>query len=468
MSYDDDAELDEELGFLVKNNNMSEDQADIIFNYLDGKSRGKRDQFLMEFIQCDFENRKKLINELLIIAAHTQARGVGNIKATPKDRDIESEDLKSQGRKWVFTSFLIEKPKFDDTKVGYLIYQKEVCPESKREHWQGYVQLKNKCGFRKVQEILNIGKSFVCRQKASKDIDAIKYCMKDASAVPGSRVICGTPMSPGARTDLSKIKGMIEGGASFLDVLEEDYGTAIRLKNGLLYHKQLVDEKKFTRKRDEKPYVICNFGHVTGCGKTYAAEQIDPSSHYKKSDNSVWWPGYNHENVIILDDFQEKKWDREVILKLLDGGRMQVQTKGGYTDICSKTIVITTNDNPLLWDKALKRRINVWNHMVTPYITDGVDPDEIILGAAQKNGIDIKGMKHGCVDHADRIESIMGGCAKSMELMGQYYLEHTTSGAPLVEPIVEDGLARLIKMTAENQAMILGLKTDFPHGKNAA
>lgn len=52
-------------------------------------------------------------------------------------------------RRWLCTSFkdVTEEPKWVEEKLEFLAYQREVCPETKRGHWQIYVEVKTTVTF---------------------------------------------------------------------------------------------------------------------------------------------------------------------------------------------------------------------------------------------------------------------------------------------------------------------------------
>lgn len=99
-----------------------------------------------------------------------------------------------------------------------------------------------------------------------------------------------------------------------------------------------------------------------GVGKSLKARRDYPNA-YKKNQNK-WWDGYQHEEYVILDDFDSKELGHH--LKIwADAYAFIAETKGGALMIRPKAFVITSNYSPddLDWDPkirdAVKRRFKI-------------------------------------------------------------------------------------------------------------
>lgn len=94
-------------------------------------------------------------------------------------------DKSKNYRAWCWTSFEDTIPQFDSSKHKYVCFQREVCPESKREHWQGYTEMLNPCKYRAVSKSLQLpDTTHVEPRKGSRD-SAIEYCKKTESRKEG-------------------------------------------------------------------------------------------------------------------------------------------------------------------------------------------------------------------------------------------------------------------------------------------
>ncbi len=103
----------------------------------------------------------------------------------------------------------------------------------------------------------------------------------------------------------------------------------------------------------------------TGTGKTRAAVSGDDDYCLLHMQKTEWWPGYTGQKRIILDEFCEQ-WPIGRMLNVLDGYRLELPYKGGFTPAAFENVVITTNQNPAEWyllvngphKDALARRID--------------------------------------------------------------------------------------------------------------
>lgn len=88
----------------------------------------------------------------------------------------------NRAKYWLFTSFqeFIYVSQHDD--VSYFITQLERCPDTGRIHWQGYLELKIKSRYSKVQQIIE-DPGANCRQRKGTAAKNKQYCSKDDSAV---------------------------------------------------------------------------------------------------------------------------------------------------------------------------------------------------------------------------------------------------------------------------------------------
>lgn len=146
-------------------------------------------------------------------------------------------------RNWCFTSYIEPKPSYDE--ISYMVYQKERCPTTGREHYQGYVELTNKIRLNRVKEIFNDNTIHLENRKGSQK-QAIDYCTKDKTRVEDCKpVFFGLPKNQGHRTDLDEIYEDIEEGLTAREILRAHRGNALRhinlIRRGLqVYHR--IDE----------------------------------------------------------------------------------------------------------------------------------------------------------------------------------------------------------------------------------
>lgn len=142
------------------------------------------------------------------------ARGnTDTLAETPEKK----EDKKFQSRNWCFTSFEKSEPVWDLGKATkYLIFGKEICPETKRQHWQGYVEFNNAKTISATQKALAIGKAHVESRRGT-PLEAANYCKKD-----GDFKEFGQISNQGERKDLKVVRDEIKAGKSVDEIVMED------------------------------------------------------------------------------------------------------------------------------------------------------------------------------------------------------------------------------------------------------
>lgn len=123
------------------------------------------------------------------------------------------------------------------TKVTFVIYQEEECPESKKRHIQWYIQFASQVEWKKQKEWLTAAGFMTahfeaCRGSSDSNVD---YCSKEESRVPEGRAgkhgelrhVAGAK-GQGSREDIKKLKVAIDGGATWRGLLDDHFGTCAR------------------------------------------------------------------------------------------------------------------------------------------------------------------------------------------------------------------------------------------------
>ena len=240
-------------------------------------------------------------------------------------------------RDYVFTVYDTACPGLnpvpDMDKVNYVIFGREICPDSGRLHLQGYATFPRTLRIKSAQKHLGIGKSWMAIKEGTRD-QARVYCMKD-----GNYEEHGV-FEPLTQTDVFKLP---------LDVIKEDYPLFY-----CRYHRGLEKLKadKGPKWRPVKVHVLWG---PTGCGKTRQVMEMD--NVFKIDPPYTWWDGYTGEKILLIDDYRVGAIPRGMLLNLLDGYRLRLETKGGHTWALWTDVYVTTNFDPDDWEDAVLRRV---------------------------------------------------------------------------------------------------------------
>jgi len=229
---------------------------------------------------------------------------------------------------------------FKKLDLQYIVIGEEICPDTKKLHWQIFFYKKNAST-----------KSAVIKLLKPRHIENIKgtpeqnitYCTKDQKIILERGI---PPKKQGERTDLAELAVMIKENKSLLEIFEKQPGNFLR------YHKSIERAKQlYKTKRNWEMNVIILWG-PPGSGKSRTAYDTHGVDNVYKKMIGKWWDDYNGEEVVLIDDFDP--FDMYDItygfyLQLLDRYPMRVECKGGSYEFCSKTIYITSNHDPNDW-----------------------------------------------------------------------------------------------------------------------
>jgi len=241
------------------------------------------------------------------------------------------------------------------TFVKYGCIGKEVG-ESGTPHLQGYLHM-NKAKalsavIKNLKKVLGTAPHVeICKGSPQANIE---YCSKG-----GDFVEWGERPKQGRRMDLEHAAQMVRDGKRMIEIADEHPGTFIRYHKGIRAYKELHDAEKAADWRDVKCYLLTG---PTGCGKTRHAMESAERVYKIQGSDLQWWDGYEGEEVILIDEYAN---DMKItkLLALLDGYKLRLPVKGGFTYAAWKEVYITTNLKNLHEQagdehrRALERRI---------------------------------------------------------------------------------------------------------------
>lgn len=199
-------------------------------------------------------------------------------------------------------------------------------------HFQGYCELTSRLSFRRITEYFD---NCHIEPRRGTQQQAIDYCRKG-----GVFDTFGEPKIQGDRSDLLHIKSLLDINSSIKTLLDDGViqnAQALRLAQSLLRYTDAP--------RDYKPTVRWFYG-ASGTGKTREARSLLPHAYFKTNVSSRWWPNYDGEEDVIIDDLTPDKYSFIMMLGLLDRYPYQVEDKGTIREFRGRNIIITCTLSP--------------------------------------------------------------------------------------------------------------------------
>jgi len=238
-----------------------------------------------------------------------------------------------------FTSFLVSPPAWNPEKMKYLVYGKEICPKTEKEHWQGCVYFFDKCSLKQAQKFLQIENSHMESVMITDTESCVEYCKKD-----GNFCEFGIKPKSGRRTDLEAVADLI--------IKQELTVDEIIVENPMLYHQygrtfhKLEDLALRKKWRTEMTEGIWYVGK-TGTGKSHKAfEGFNPETHYCLPNDGGWWDGYCGQDTVIINDFRGHIPYNE-LLQIVDKWPYNVRRRCREpAPFISKRVIITSSLSP--------------------------------------------------------------------------------------------------------------------------
>jgi len=244
----------------------------------------------------------------------------------------------------------------------YLVFQQERCPDTGREHFQGFIQLGCQLRFNAVKELFPAG-THLERRRGS-PTQAADYCQKEESRVAGPWTV-GELQGAGKRNDLIECRNAILLGKRGRDLWDDNFTCMAKYHRAMDRYISLCSVP-----RSWKTEVHVYWGDA-GAGKSRKAfdTAVNPYVH----DGSCWFDGYADHADVIIDDYTGSI-QLDVFLKLLDRYPMQVPIKGGYVNWVPRRIFITSNLQPTDWypkatgqqHAAIQRRLDTMEFFSNP------------------------------------------------------------------------------------------------------
>ncbi len=234
----------------------------------------------------------------------------------------------------------------------YIVFQQETGAARdggiQRDHIQGYVMFSGVKTLAGAQTSLGLGNVHMEMRHSPKISDAVNYCKKDSTRRPGCTPYeVGTePMDQGIKRTLAEACELAKtkGYKAVAKEMPEEY---VKYSRGLEKLDNIHGQDRVPRHRDINIIVV--YGN-SGCGKSYFAEHYDEAEDtYPTGDLAqLWLDGYSSERTLVIEEMEGHTPYRQ-LLRLLDGYRYNMPTKGGHIWAHYTTVIITSNNRPEQW-----------------------------------------------------------------------------------------------------------------------
>jgi len=278
----------------------------------------------------------------------------------------------------------------EDEGIHYFLSAEEICPDTKKVHYQSYIEFSKQLSLTAIKKLINDDKANILKCKGNTQQN-IEYCKKgEQTKEEWTRLRSkgpnygknlklyrefGTPKQQGKRTDILELRDHFKQGKRLRDAVLDDSMCRTVAKHPKFAR---MVELMFSKPRSEMTELYIYWG-VTGAGKSHKAQaDAGPDAYYKPlGKDSQWWDGYEQNESIIIEDFRGEI-PLSTLLRLADKYPMRVPVKGGYCNFDSRKIYITSNIDIHEWFNtsqkgydasmaALKRRITKKVHFDLPF-----------------------------------------------------------------------------------------------------
>lgn len=254
-----------------------------------------------------------------------------------------------RGKRYLWWFFTWNHPEHPSDKewlcslpFRYLRFQYEEGKQG-TPHYQGVLCTKSQTTLSALKR-----SSCIPHLEACLNINAAKaYCGKPEGRLDGPWTVGEGPAHGGKRkrSDLVKLKEILDAGGSINDCYQAHFTSAIRNYRGLYDYKKV--SQSCSRSWQTVLYVYTG---DAGAGKTQAAieeARVWGGGTYFLNleggmSNKVWWDGYDGQENVIIDEFRCQMMLQD-FNKLVDSSPYQVPVKGGMVSMLAKRVWILSN-----------------------------------------------------------------------------------------------------------------------------
>lgn len=250
--------------------------------------------------------------------------------------------------------------------VDYYVYQREVCPTTNRQHWQGYVLLKleHKTTIGRIKsKILNDQTAHIEQARGTPEQNKA-YCTKTDTRLAGTASVewgSFEHRGAGRRNDLKPFdkacQDIMSGKTTINELAATDPALVARHFRNLKELQSLALYNVYgVLTRNVSVHIVWG---PTRSGKTTYIE-LDQFERLKRGpedlytvkcpgNHTLWWQNYIGQKTVIIEDF-DGSWGGKLsigqLLPLCEGRPYFIEQKGGGAYLAADEIWFTSNGDP--------------------------------------------------------------------------------------------------------------------------
>jgi len=260
---------------------------------------------------------------------------------------------------WVITYHISERDTYGNNldnlralanhaKCEWACWQVEKAPTTGQRHFQACAWMKARTFHKNMCDYLP--GAVLIPARGTPEENKV-YCSKPESAEPGTFEEHGTmPVvrGQGRRTDLERVAESIRTNG-LEKAIDKHPASYLRYHCGMKALDAHYQPSRIPAIRNV--YVAAYWGD-SGAGKSYSAEHYDtPDNTFRLpiSTSGLWFENYRGQRTLILEDFRGGQVFYAQLLQLLDGYKIQIPFKGGYSWAAWDSVIITSNLPPDQW-----------------------------------------------------------------------------------------------------------------------
>lgn len=270
----------------------------------------------------------------------------------------ETSTFKATAVCFTYNNPTIEADKLRDVFVAqgsdYLVFQREIAPDTGTPHFQGYAHFPRQRRFGPRFRGCFPEPIWLTAAKGSPAANRV-YCTKEESRCEGPWEYGELPSGQGARTDLESFYREVTSGKRARHLLGEHYTVFARYSK---FYNTIVS-LSVPPVRTKAVQVFLSYGR-TGVGKTRSVMACHGGSdelwRYPLG-RGFWFDLYDGHRVALLDDFAGSAtgFTLTALLQVLDREPCVVPVKGSHVWWYPDYIHITTNIHPSQWYDYTRR-----------------------------------------------------------------------------------------------------------------